>query len=604
MKLIRPALAGLALSLLLCLGAAAQPLAFAVLADTHIGSGAAASSGLAALVQAINADPSIRFVVVAGDVTEKGRDAELEEAKALLGRLKAPCHVLPGNHDTHWAGFGGYGFQRAFGGDRFDFEMGGAFFLGLSAWDQGHFAPDDVLWLEDRIRRIPADADVFFFVHFPPPSIDNWARVHAALRTRRTVVIAGHVHADRQDYFHGLPVWTVRAALAGDDRPPSMAVVTLDRSTVEIGRPDAAGIPRLWGAFSRRGRAPAAALAPVPTLPSRAEVLWRRDLGRRLAAGPISDGRRLYAADHGGRITCWSRTGKILWTYQAKAPFISRPAVQGKFLLAASADGRIVKLDAARGGLFSAADLGLRPTSPLVPFETRSGRIPRFWLGTSTGRILATNSFNLTPYLTSDAAKGLIQSAPLPVGGRLVFGAWDGSAHAVDAATGKELWRWTENDNFYYSPAGCAPASDGRRVFFCAPDGFVSAVDLATGQTVWRVQAGAWESLGLSEDGRRILIKSRLDAVLVLDAADGRILRRIAPAHGAGELEPGAPLEWKGRILLGARTGRILSIDEGGRVETLLDLGPGCVHTLVPMGGGRFAAANVDGAVAVFRLRD
>jgi len=412
MKISRRIGIGLVAAILLPLGAAAQPLRFAVLADTHIGAGPEASAGLASLVEAINADPSIRFVVIDGDVTDKGRDADLDEAKAILGRLKAPCRVLPGNHDTHWGGFGGYGFVQAFGDNRFAFEADGTWFLGLSTWEQGHFAPDEIAWLEERVRGLPKEAEVFFFAHQPPETIDNWARVHNALRTRRTIVIAGHMHIDRQSVFHGLPVWTVRAAVPGRDRPASLAVVSLDRDKAEIGRPDAEGTPRAWGEFPRRGRAEAEALPVPPTLPAGEGILWRADLERRLVSAPVWDGQRLYAADLGGRLTCWNHRGKMLWTYQAQAPFISRPAVQGKFLLAASADGRVFKLNAATGGLYASADLGCRPISPIVPFEARQGKIPRFWVGTSDGRLLCLNSFNLTVFWTSRAAQGQLQAAP------------------------------------------------------------------------------------------------------------------------------------------------------------------------------------------------
>ncbi len=213
---------------------------------------------------------------------------------------------------------------------------------------------------------------------------------------------------------------------------------------------------------------------------------------------PIFDGKRLYAADQRGRITCWDSQGRPIWTYEAKAPFVSRPAVQGKFLLAATADGKIIKLDAATGGHFNTGDLGLHLTSPIVPFEDAKGKIARFLLGTDSGRLLCVNSFNLTAFWTSDAAKGLIQAAPLIAGKAIFFGAWDGAAHGLDLATGRALWRWTENDNFYYSPAGCTPVTNGKSIFFCSPDGFVSAVNPANGKTLWRVKAAAWESMGLS----------------------------------------------------------------------------------------------------------
>jgi len=80
-------------------------------------------------------------------------------------------------------------------------------------------------------------------------------------------------------------------------------------------------------------------------------------------------------------------------------------------------------------------------------------------------------------------------------------------------------------------------------------------------------------------------------------------LRRIAPAHGAGDVEPVVPIEEHGRLRYGTHAGRVLSIDAAGRVTTVVDFGPGGVHSVVPLGGGRFAAANVDGRLAVFEIR-
>ncbi len=589
--------------LTLAAAAAAQSLKFAVFSDTHVGSGTAAAD-LGLLIDAVNADPAIRFVVLTGDITEKGSDAQLREAKTILGRLQVPFHALPGNHDTHWAGFGGVGFVEAFGADRFSFEQDGFAFLGLNAWDQGHFGPEDILWLEDKVQDLPADADVFFFVHHPPDSIDNWVRVHNILRTRRTVVVAGHVHTDRQAEHQGLPVWTVRAGFGRSGAAPGFAIIDAGPESLDIGSWEAGTPVRPWGALSRRGRVPAPEIALAPPLPAKVDVLWRRELDTRLDAEPVFEGKRLFAADHRGRITCWDLDGRVLWTYTAEAPFLGRPAVQGKFLLAASADGKLIKLDNSTGYAYITARTGLRPTSPIVPFVDKRGKIARFWVGTSMGRLLCVNEFNLTTFWASEAAQGPIQSEPLRVGPNVLFGAWDGGAYGLDLATGRQLWRWTENDNFYYSPAGCSPATNGKIAFFCSPDGFVSGVDPVAGKTVWRVQAGAWESLGLSADGRRVLVKSRLDEFHVLDATTGAELRRIAPAHGAGDLGGDSPMEYKGRILYGARTGRVLSIDAAGRVETILDLGPGAVHTLVDLGGGRFAASNIDGAVVVFRVRN
>ncbi|MGD0782509.1 MAG: PQQ-binding-like beta-propeller repeat protein, partial [Candidatus Aminicenantales bacterium] len=503
----------------------AQTLRFAVIADTHVGEDGAAD-GLRTVVEAVKAQPGIRFVVLDGDLTEKGRDDEFAEFKAILAGLTVPAHVLPGNHDLHWMGYGGEGFRTALGESRFVFQEGGAAFVGLGAGDLGHFAPDDLEWLAEAIRRLPPDLDLFFFVHFPPSMIDNWDRARNILCPHRIIVISGHVHADSKREEGGVPVFTVRAALAGTGRPGfDVFEIGSDAVTAESivdGRPSPA-----WGQIRKTEWKSASSAAPAAPLAGSARVLWKTDLKTRLLAGPVSDGKLVFLADLFGRIHCFDAKGSLRWTYEGRSPFISRPVVFKKLLYAASSDGRVMKLDADSGRLAASADFPDRFTAPLAAYEDKQVKVPRLLAGTASGRLICINLFNMTDVWTSDAAKGAIQSRPLVAEGKAIFGAWDGGAHAVDIETGRELWRWTENDNFYYSPAGSAPAAAAGRVFFSCPDGFVSAVDQASGRTIWRVNAESWESLGVSADGRKVLVKSRPGGISFLDAASGALLKNV-----------------------------------------------------------------------------
>ncbi len=51
------------------------------------------------LIETVNgAAPSL--VVVSGDLTQRARVRQFQEARAFLDRIEAPCLVVPGNHDT------------------------------------------------------------------------------------------------------------------------------------------------------------------------------------------------------------------------------------------------------------------------------------------------------------------------------------------------------------------------------------------------------------------------------------------------------------------------------------------------------------------------
>jgi outer membrane protein assembly factor BamB/predicted phosphodiesterase len=577
----------------------AQPVRFAVIADTHVGANGAAD-GLRSVVEAVKAQPGLRFVVLDGDLTEKGRDDEFAEFKSIVAGLTVPIHAIPGNHDLHWMGFGGEGFRTALGESRFAFQEGGAAFIGMSAGDLGHFAPADLAWLAEAVRKMPPEMDLFFFVHYPPSSIDNWVRARNILGPHRICVISGHVHTESMELNAGIPVFTVRAALAGSGRPGfDVFEIGPDELTAES-IADAKSAPPPWGRFSKAEWKSASAVPLAPPAALSARIVWKADLKTSLLAAPVTDGKLVFLADLFGRIHCFDAKGTLRWTHEGRSPFISRPVVFEKKLLAASADGRMIKLDAESGRLEASTEFRERFTAPLAAYEDRQVKVSRLVAGTASGRLICVNIFNLTDVWTSDAAKGTIQSCPLVTSGKAVFGAWDGAAHAVDIETGRELWRWTENDNFYYSPAGSTPAAAAGRVFFACPDGFVSAVEAGTGRTAWRVAADSWESSALSAGGKKVLVKGRQGDFFILDASSGAVLRKIAPAHGEGDLFPVEPLEEGGRILYGGQDGRVYEIDAGGAVRAILDLGPGAVHTILSLGGGRFLAADVDGLVAAF----
>ncbi len=592
--------AALAALAFLRVSAETPALRFAVVADIHFGS-PGADAGWRTILENLKAAPGLRFVVLDGDLTEKGSEAELAALKAGLAGLAVPVHVLPGNHDLHWLGYGGQGFRTVFGDGRFAFREAGTSFIGLSAGDLGHFAPDDLEWLAEIVRRIPAEEDLVFFVHQPPAMIDNWDRVRAFLSPRRALVVAGHVHADAAREEGGAPLFTVRAALAGAGRP-GFDVFEIGPEGVTAAA-DSAGPSAPWGRLLRS--AWKGIRAPSPSRPAEpaARLLWRYDLRSRLLAAPVSDGKHVFLAGLSGRLVGLDLKGRLLWTHESRAGYLSRPAVFKKLIYAADTSGRMVKLEAASGVQTGSTEFGLRFTAPLLAYEDDQVKVPRLLAGTSSGRLLCVNLFNLTDVWTSDAAKGAVQSSPLVVDGKAVFGAWDGAAHALDLQTGREVWRWTEHDDFYYSPAGGAPAAARGRVFFVCPDGFVSAVEAAMGRTAWRVAADAWESLSLTADGRKVLVKGRQGGFSILDAGSGAVLQKIESAHGPGDIFPVEPLEAGGRILYGGQDGRVYEIGPDGKTaRVLLDLGPGAVHTILVLGKGLYLAANVDGKAAAFEL--
>ena len=75
---------------------------FALVTDTHLGSGTGATH-LRNTIKDINNNASLSFVILSGDITEFGSDAELKMAKQMLDSLNKPWYIIPGNHDDKWS---------------------------------------------------------------------------------------------------------------------------------------------------------------------------------------------------------------------------------------------------------------------------------------------------------------------------------------------------------------------------------------------------------------------------------------------------------------------------------------------------------------------
>ena len=128
---------------------------FAFITDNHYSVGASSVADLRACVDDINTLDGLDFVVMGGDITDFGSDAELEGVKLEFDRLKYPYYVVAGNHDAKWSESGCNSFRNVFGYEQFEFETKGWRFLGTGCGPDMRMAPallprESMVWLESR----------------------------------------------------------------------------------------------------------------------------------------------------------------------------------------------------------------------------------------------------------------------------------------------------------------------------------------------------------------------------------------------------------------------------------------------------------------------
>ncbi len=227
-------------------------------------------NGLLRAVDDVNAlDPQPDFVLYGGDLAQLGQGAELELGASILKHLKAPVHMMVGEHD--WYFDLGQKWREMFGKPTYSFDHKGVHFVVLNSvveqdfWTQRNLTPMERMqtvagldngiqsrfevgapqraWLKADLAKVRATTPVIVFSHSPLYKYyEPWnfwtvdaEEVQAILkRFRHVTVIHGHTHQLLTNRignidFHGMlsTAW-----------PWPYAPEGLPALTVQMNRPD------------------------------------------------------------------------------------------------------------------------------------------------------------------------------------------------------------------------------------------------------------------------------------------------------------------------------------------------------------------------------
>ncbi len=186
-----------------------EPFSFALLSDIQ-----EAIDRVADVFDKINAQPELRFLLGAGDLTQRGTRAELERFQRELLRLDVPYFTTLGNHElgTHPDLFHEY-----FGRGSFQFRFHGVVFTLLDD-ASATLDPTTYEWLDGWLDGARRDVHVVA-MHIPP--IDpigvrngSWASRSEAAKLlgrlaegRVDLTLYGHVHSYYEFDNAGIPAF-------------------------------------------------------------------------------------------------------------------------------------------------------------------------------------------------------------------------------------------------------------------------------------------------------------------------------------------------------------------------------------------------------------
>lgn len=584
---------------------------YAWITDIHIGA-PEADNDLKLVVNDINKRDEIKFVIATGDIAEKGQNSELELAKQILDGLKTNYYILPGNHDTKWSESGCTKFIELWGDDKFEFDFQNVKHIGINSgipWrgGGGHVSVEHLDWLKNVLKDTPADQEVLFYIHHPlDGDVDNWFEVTNLLADHNIkAIFIGHGHANKLMNFSGIPSAMGRSTLS---RPkfPGYNLIELNSDSINLLEVKVDSIPSFWGSIDRKLRTEVTIVdsSQFIKFTGKSEILWQKDQKKSFSTSLLVDEDKIFSSSIDGDVSCFDLRGDLIWQSNLGRTIFSRPALSDNILAVATIEGDLITLNALTGEIIQTLGLAEALTSQLVITEVQyNGQLTKAIItGTSSGKVFCYDLKSMELIWENSSAERMIESLPLVIQDKIIFGSWDNYLYCISKSTGSLIWKWTENKNFYYSPAACWPVSDGKNVFVSTPDKYVSAIDLALGTTVWRKKDfNSWESIGLSNDKKKIFVKSILDKFYIASASDGKLIKEIKVGFSLDTM-PNKLVDWNQNIIFGSKNGTVYLIDKSYNIHPLFFMGTSRIHSVQLLNEGIFAASNMDGKIVVFKI--
>jgi outer membrane protein assembly factor BamB len=591
-----------------------QNFRFALIADLHITKDSLAENDLKRTVNQINNTPDISFVLVAGDITEEGDRESLNKAKNLLDRLNVKYYIVSGNHETKWSESGSTDFGHIFGSERFKFQYNGYTFLGFATGPvirmmDGHVASQDIAWLEEEFSSAKPGTPFILVTHYPlkEGDVDNWYEVTDVARKYNVkAVLGGHYHSNRMLFYDGIPGILNRSNLRDkSDKLGGYSIYDITGDSIIVYEQKIGQEPKKWGGYSLTEKyfTEDNSLYPRPSdsvnqVYPQVSKKWITRLSRAIYSSPVLYKKNIYVGDDGGYLTCLSaKDGTKIWDFKTDNRIIGTPGVANGVVVFGSADKNIYGLDAASGKLLwkypaKEAVLGAVTIDGNIAYVGASDHTMRA-LDVKTGKLLWEYA----------EIKGYIETRPLIYRNKLIFGAWDTNMYALDKNTGRLLWTWNNGlPRMHFSPAAVWPVAAGGKVFFTAPDRVLTAINAETGKTVWRTgESMVRETIGLSADRTRIYSKTMQDSVVCYSALtdDPKKLWSVDVSYGYDHA-PSMPVEKDNVVFGSTKNGLIFALDaKTGDVLWKHKIGNSLINTVVPLNGRECLFTSSEGIVGV-----
>jgi outer membrane protein assembly factor BamB len=248
------------------------------------------------------------------------------------------------------------------------------------------------------------------------------------------------------------------------------------------------------------------------------------------------------------------------WGHESGDTWTSSPTIAGKLVLVGSGDGFLYALDLATGAVRWKGATGRRiRSSPAVSgtlavVGSGDGRVYAFDLASGRERWrFATQGVEFNSD-TFGYDRKTVQSSPAIAGDLVVVGARDGFLYGLELSTGRQRWVV----DHHISWVSCSVAIADGTVYTGTSDGqFVQAVDAASGRELWKKEhvGLVWASPAVA--GEVLYVATTRGPIVAYDRATGAERWRVSLPAGSFS----SPVIAGNRLFLGTDDGRVYALD-------------------------------------------
>ncbi|TDE47964.1 PQQ-binding-like beta-propeller repeat protein [Flavobacterium sp. GT3P67] len=542
---------------------------FAHLTDLHVSVGNENDFLLQNIIKEIN-NSSHEFVVVTGDLTNRGADDELKQVDSILANLKIPYYVISGNHETNWSESAGLTYKKLWGNDRFVFSKGEYLFIGFPCgpymkMGDGFVKHEDVLWLDKTLKDSLKNNNkkVLNFAHYPlDNSVSNYKEVLSVLEKYPTVVsFCGHGHTLTKYDFSGLSGVMGASITSRDGKTKSYNEVIISKDSISI--------------YQKELEKPGVFRFSVPSKPSKIEIPkdnlgtdfppFIKDIAS-IYSVPSFDKKNLYFTNSIGEIQSVNLKNKTLnWKIETGNSIYFSPTIVKNILVIGTIEGNLLGLDKESGKQkWTISVGGVLVGSPVVEDN-------KLYTASSTA-FICIDAVNGQVIWQNKLPQSYSQGTPLIQGDKIIFGAWDTNLYCLNKNTGELIWKWNNGNDkqVLYSAGNVNVVSSKSRLYFVTPERFLTILELETGKTLlrtskWKVR----ESMGKSQDGKWFYAKTMNGELLRVPLTDDLELSeenlvsqsKVLDLKLGYEHNPASILEHNNKIYLGSRKGEVIIVD-------------------------------------------